>query len=387
MKFTTIYGGKDVVVSIPAELTSIGSVNGVYVDITIPSGFQYKSSVLPQGDYDIEARRWNIGTMTGGDSLSGDFTFTVVDIDDVNLEEVEFSWEIGYPAGVETNLQNNTSSEIILPAFCDEIKDCIGCDFGKVIYQCKTFDYTLQINNYTEDIQENIHVFFSAPSEVTMLFKSGTATYGTVSLGESSGGGLSSTGITGIPCSGTYYQNVAWHIPTLPALTIAEITLKVWVVTETQLDQCDKITYEIEHEDQGIFDGQQGELSIKGLSGQDFTASIGYKEWLGRIYYNPLPVTVDGVSYASAYKAVAYNRNTVNYLGDLTLTNVDPGEFTLTNTSPIFSSLLIATQGQKSLTSGALETFTYVNANTVEFTIDSTTSNEIDITLSIKSFV
>ena len=387
MKFTTIYGGKDVVVSIPAELTSIGSVNGVYVDITIPSGFQYKSSVLPQGDYDIEARRWNIGTMTGGDSLSGDFTFTVVDIDDVNLEEVEFSWEIGYPAGVETNLQNNTSSEIILPAFCDEIKDCIGCDFGKVIYQCKTFDYTLQINNYTEDIQENIHVFFSAPSEVTMLFKSGTATYGTVSLGESSGGGLSSTGITGIPCSGTYYQNVAWHIPTLPALTVAEITLKVWVVTETQLDQCDKITYEIEHEDQGIFDGQQGELSIKGLSGQDFIASIGYKEWLGRIYYNPLPVTVDGVSYASAYKAVAYNRNTVNYLGDLTLTNVDPGEFTLTSTYPIFSSLLIATQGQKSLTSGALETFTYVDANTVEFTIDSTTSNEIDITLSIKSFV
>ena len=387
MKFTTIYGGKDVVVSIPAELTSIGSVNGVYVDITIPSGFQYKSSVLPQGDYDIEARRWNIGTMTGGDSLSGDFTFTVVDIDDVNLEEVEFSWEIGYPAGVETNLQNNTSSEIILPAFCDEIKDCIGCDFGKVIYQCKTFDYTLQINNYTEDIQENIHVFFSAPSEVTMLFKSGTATYGTVSLGESSGGGLSSTGITGIPCSGTYYQNVAWHIPTLPALTIAEITLKVWVVTETQLDQCDKITYEIEHEDQGIFDGQQGELSIKGLSGQDFIASIGYKEWLGRIYYNPLPVTVDGVSYASAYKAVAYNRNTVNYLGDLTLTNVDPGEFTLTNTSPIFSSLLIATQGQKSLTSGALKTFTYVDANTVELIIDSTTSEEIDITLSIKSFV
>jgi hypothetical protein len=380
MKYTTIYHGKEITVPITVNLDSIGNLNSVSLAITVPFGLTINSWDIPQGSFDPETLVWSIGTMVPATELESSFTFTVTDEGDLTSgSEIEISWEVSYP-GVETNAQNNFASQTYAPILCSEIRECVGCDFGDYYYPCRSFIYTVELNNYTTDIQENIKVNFE--SSEGLHFKSVTVNYGSFNLGEDPEGGISSVGISDLACAGTYYSVAAWHIPTLPALTVATATITVFV-TSNELDECNGITWEAEG---GVFNGVRGTYLPKGTSGENFNTATGYKEWAGRVYYSTLPVSVGGVTYASNYKAVAYNRNKINFLGDLTLTNTAPGEFELTSSYDIFTSYLIAIPGQKSTASGALNEVTYVDARTVTFTVDPAVTTDLDITLNIKVY-
>lgn len=380
MKYTTIYNGKEISVPVTVNLDSIGNVNDVSLTLTAPFGLTISFWNTSQGSFNPETLVWTIGTMVPAVEVAGYFIFTVTDEGDLtDGSELEISWEVSYP-GVESNSQNNTASQIYAPILCGDIKACVGCDLGDYYYPCKSFTYEIVLNNYSTDIQEDIKVNVQCPSGLHL--KSATVNYGTFNLGEDPEGGISSVGISDLACSGTYYNVAAWHIPTLPALTTATATVTVFV-TSNDLSECDGIQWEAEG---GIFNGIIGNYFPKGTSGENYISAVGYREWAGRVYYSLLPVSVGGVTYASNYKAVAYNRNKINFLGDLTLTNTAPGAFTLTSSYDRFTSLLIATPGQKSIASGALESVTYVDARNINFTVDPAVTTDLDITLNIKVY-
>lgn len=381
MKYITVYHGKEINVPVTVNLDSLGNVNDVSLVLTAPFGLTISFWNTSQGSFNPENLTWSIGTMVPAVEVSGYFTFTVTDEGDLtDGSEVEISWEVSYPAGVESNSQNNTASQTYAPILCSEIRECVGCNFGDYYYPCRSFTYEVELNNYTTDIQENIKVNFQAPSG--LHFKSATVNYGSFNLGEDPLGGISSVGISDLPCAGTYYTVAAWHIPTLPALTVATATITVFV-TSDDLTECEGITWEAEG---AIFNGVRGTYLPKGTSGENFIEATGYREWAGRLYYSLLPVTVGGVSYASPYKAVAYNRSKINFLASLELTNDAPGEFTLTSSYDVFTPYIIATPGQKSLTSGALSELTYVDARNVTFKVDPAVDTDLDITLNIKVY-
>ena len=381
MKYTTIYNGKEINVPVTVNLNSLGNVNDVSLVLSAPFGLTISFWNTSQGSFDPETLTWSIGTMVPNVEVSGYFTFTVTDEGDLTSgSTVEISWEVSYPAGVETSLQNNTASQVYVPILCSDIKECVGCNFGDYYYSCKSFTYQIQLNNYTGDIQEDIKVNVQCPPGLHL--KSATVNYGTFNLGEDPQGNLSSVGVSDLPCSGTYYNVAAWYIPTLPALTVATATVTVFV-TNDDLTECDGIQWEAEG---AIFNGIIGNYFPKGTSGVNYISAVGYKEWAGRLYYSTLPVTVGGVTYASNYKAVAYNRNKITFLGSLSLTNTAPGEFTLTSSYDVFTSLLIGTQGQKSSASGALQEITYVDARNITFTVDPAVTTDLDIAFTLKVY-
>lgn len=389
MVFTALYNGKILTISVLAGNNStIQSIDDVIVTLNVPNGIKYFSSSLPlAGTYDIENNIWNVGTIPPETTYNAGISFIVTEdyLNYIGNDQVEITWEISSPnVIVDGDPTNNTNSYTIFPAPCSEIESCIGCDYDKILYNCKAITTDVVITNPSTDILNDIVVNFTSPSG--MYFKSAIATLGTVNLGVNSNNQLSTITISDGTCQGQYYQYLQWNIGTLPALGETTISLTYYVIDIEQLNNCDYISWNIVHD--GILNGINGIIKEKGVSGSDYIDSIGYMEWSGRIYYSTNIDTIDSVIYFTNYKAASYNRNTVNYLGALTLTNVSPGVFRLTsNINAFVNNRLIMIMGNKSATSASLVSAEIIDSATLEFTVDDTVTTDIDFTANIKIYI
>lgn len=368
MVFTALYNGK--IISIPVNAgnnSSITSIDNVKITFNIPSGIIYTSSNLPIGSYDIENNEWLVGTITPLTTHQGVIDFMVIDEDNFLGGETSITWEITTTPPYDDYVpQNNEGAYTLNVASCSEIENCFGCDFDDVIYECKRFTVPITVNNITTDIVEDLEVDLYIPSGYKI--KSATATYGTPNLGMNPAGSISSVTISDNTCSGTYYEHLKWVIPTLPTLTIAEMSVVVYAIIPAQITSCDEISWEITHDvSNSVFNGITGKYKLKGISGENLVNAFGYKEWAGKLIYSALPISTP-LGFAIGYIALPYNRGSFNYLGDLDLNFVGAGQFNLLGDGTFFTSKVVMLKGGHGATSEDIAITTYVDADNLDFT-------------------
>lgn len=366
MGLTTFYDGK--VITVPITVgnnASIINVDDVIVTFTLPPGIRYSGSDIPQGIYNIENDIWEVGTISASTTLEATFYFIAADSDIYIGDEINISWTIS-SINVDPDLipSNNTQNYNIVPINCNEIEDCLGCSSISVFYECKSFVVYASVNNITTDIQEDIRVDFIIPDNIGL--KTAVPTYGTVSLGEDQEGNLSSFSVVDNACAGTYYNHLVWRIPTLPALTIAEVALTFYILGP--VNNCEKIEWEITHEVEGsVLHGLRNRYSLRGVEGYDLERSLGYKEWAGKLIYSSIPISTP-LGYATGYIALPYNRGSLNYLGDLDLNFVGPGQFNLLGNNTFFTSKVLLLKGGHGATSEDIAITTRVDQHNLDFT-------------------
>ena len=366
MGFTTFYNGKVIEVPVTAGNNStISNVENVIITFTVPQGLRYSGSDLPQGTFDIENNIWEVGTLSPNTSVEAIIYFIAVDSDIYIGEELNISWTI---SSIDVNPDfistNNTQTYNILPINCNQIEDCLGCASLPIFYECKKFTIYAHVINNTTDIQEDIRVDFVIPDNLGL--KTAIPTYGTATLGEDIEGNLSSFNISDNACPGIYYNHLVWRIPTLPALAIAEVALTFYILGP--INNCEKIEWEITHEVEGsVLHGLRNRYLLRGVEGYDLETSLGYKEWSGKLIYSTLPISTP-LGYATGYIALPYNRGSLNYLGDLDLNFVGPGQFNLLGNNTFFTSKVVLLKGGHGATSEDIAITTRVDEDNLDFT-------------------
>lgn len=150
---------------------SLQAVSDIRVQVAVPPGVEYVSSNLGQGTYNSSSNIWTIGTMTKGQSFSGDIIWKVTDD---CLAPFKFTFTLS--SSSSSVCIGDTNSHCIL---IDGITKC-QLDRYKGI-RTIVFDETLALTDYTilaDASSLPVNITLPPPADVYKVFPDNTCNNG-----------------------------------------------------------------------------------------------------------------------------------------------------------------------------------------------------------------
>lgn len=98
-------------------------VGGVVVALTVPGGVTVDSTSLPKGAYNGGTKKWEVGTLLPGESLTGTFTFRITDDSLIPYAHV---FDLSAQTGCIACFADESLEVTVVGVSCANVKSCLG---------------------------------------------------------------------------------------------------------------------------------------------------------------------------------------------------------------------------------------------------------------------